>query len=62
MQIKLNLLYLAKRIYRNLYKFETKKIEEKAQVKYQGVTIDIELNYQTEVKNLLSKMAQSIKC
>ena len=60
MQIKLNLLYLAKRINRNLNKIETKKLE-KTQVKYQGVTIDIELNYQTEVKNLLSKMAQSIK-
>ena len=37
-------------------------IDETAQVKYLGVTIDNELNYQTEAKNLLSKMDQSIKC
>ena len=38
------------------------KIEETAQVKYLGVTIDNELSYQTEVKNLVSKKAQSIDC
>ena len=31
------------------------KIEDTAQVKYLGVTIDNELSYQTEVKNLVSK-------
>ena len=30
-------------------------------MKYLGITIDNELNYQTEVKNLLSKMARSPK-
>ena len=31
-------------------------------MKYLGVTIDNQLNYQTEVKDLLSKMAQIFKC
>ena len=53
-------MYLAKRINNYHYKFDNKKL--KKQVKYLGATIDYEHSYQAEVKNLLTKMAQSIKC
>ena len=55
-----DLLYLAKKINQKPYKFENKKLTRK--LKYLGVTIDNELNYQTEVKHMLTKKAQSIKC
>ena len=38
------------------------KIVGKAQVKNLGETIDNEINHQTEVKNLLSKIDPSTKC
>ena len=60
MQIKLNLLYFARRINHETYKFENTKLK-KAQMKYLGVILDNEVNYQIEVKNLLSKMAQAFK-
>ena len=52
------LLYLAKRIDHD----SRTKNEEKTQTKYLGASIDNELKYQTEVKNLLSKIAQIVKC
>ena len=39
-----------------------KLISSKAEIKYLGVNIDKDLKYQKQVKILLSKMAQGIKC
>ena len=62
MQIKLNSLYLPKTNQPKSLKIREQKIDKTAQVKNLGVITDKKLNYQTEVKNLLSKMVQSIKC
>ena len=39
-----------------------KLISSKAEIKYLGVYIDKDFKYQNQVKILLSKMAQGIKC